>query len=293
LKSIPVETSRGSRARQRAIEIEVETSARKRQRIARDAAQHLAQVDVAVRLDRGHGQRRQRAAGGIADDAQRRERQARLGGIGRRDMAFHVDRRAPVSECSAALQAVAAITCSTPARPPRTTRRRPSAMLAISSSFSARPASQRVSPAMTSVATTTSPDFSDGSSPPATPKLMTPLNVDGIQRRQQRAQLLRIATAADHDHAGPGRDAGLLHKTSHDQNRPWINRIETRIAHGSRRPPPPNHPAVGASQISIPRQRPERKELRVAMIAQIKHPRKARCRVALLVPQPFFGLCGF
>ena len=33
-----------------------------------------------------------RAAGGIADDAQRREWQARLGGIGGSDMAFHVDR---------------------------------------------------------------------------------------------------------------------------------------------------------------------------------------------------------
>ena len=32
-----------------------------------------------------------RAAGGIADDAQRRERQAGLGGIGGRDMAFHID----------------------------------------------------------------------------------------------------------------------------------------------------------------------------------------------------------
>jgi len=85
---------------------------------------------------------------------------------------------APVSRRSAALQARAAITCSTPARPPRTTRRRRNAMLAISSSLSDRPASQRASPARTSVATTTSPDFSAGSSPPATPKLMTPLKVD-------------------------------------------------------------------------------------------------------------------
>src|ERR1043166_4271478 len=29
------------------------------------------------------------------------------------------------------------------------------------------------------------------------------------------------------------------------------------------------------------------------MIAQIKHPWKPRCRVALLVPQPFFGLCAY
>ena len=62
----------------------------------------------------------------------------------------------------------------------------------------------------------------------------------------------------------------------------------------TRRPPPPNshpdpyHPAVGASQIPIPRQRPERKELRVTMITQIKHPRKARCRVALPRPTALF-----
>src|SRR5581483_7076120 len=37
-----------------------------------------------------------------------------------------------------------------------------------------RPASQRVSPAMTSVATTTSPVFREGSSPPATPNEITP-----------------------------------------------------------------------------------------------------------------------
>ena len=62
----------------------------------------------------------------------------------------------------------------------------------------------------------------------------------------------------------------------------------------TRQSPPPNshsdpyHPAVGALQVSIPRQRPERKELRVTMITQIKHPRKARSRVALLVPQALF-----
>ena len=121
-----------------------------------------------------------------------------------------------------------------------------------------------------------------------------------IQRCQQRAQLLRIARTADHDHAGPGRDAGLLHQSCYDQNRPRIIRIAiNQIVRESRRPPPPKshpdpyHPAVGASQISVPRQRPERKELRVAMITQVKHPRKARCRVSRLVPQPFLGLCGF
>src|SRR3984957_12139546 len=86
---------------------------------------------------------------------------------------------APVSERNAALPSRATTTCSTPARPPLTTRRRPSATLAISSSLSARPASQRGAPASTSVATTTSPDRSVGSSPPATPKLITPRIVEG------------------------------------------------------------------------------------------------------------------
>ncbi len=94
-------------------------------------------------------------------------------------MALHVDGGRPGLRAQRGLPGWAATTCSTPARPPLTTRRLPSATLAISSSLSARPASQRVSPASTSVATTTSPDFSVGSSPPATPKLMTPLIVDG------------------------------------------------------------------------------------------------------------------
>ena len=54
---------------------------------------------------------------------------------------------------------------------------------------------------------------------------MTPLIVDGVKHREQRPQLLRIATAADDGHAGPGRDAGLLHQTSHNQYRPRVNWI--------------------------------------------------------------------
>ena len=60
--------------------------------IARNPAQHLAEVDVAVRLDGALGQRRKRPAGGIGDHPQRRERQAGLGGIGCGDMTFHIDR---------------------------------------------------------------------------------------------------------------------------------------------------------------------------------------------------------
>ena len=205
---------------------------------------------------------------------------------------------APVSECSAALQAVAAITCSTPARPPRTTRRRFSAALAIISSFNASPARKRVSPDRTSVATTTSPDFNDGSSPPATPNEITPLNVDessvASSARNCCGSLLLHMTIM------PGPAAMRASCTKPVTIKTGRGSIELYDQYPrSRRPPPPKshpdpyHPAVGASQIPIPRQRPERKELRVAMITQIKHPRKACSRVARLVPQPFFGLCGF
>src|SRR6516164_2227026 len=86
---------------------------------------------------------------------------------------------APVVCRNAALQACATTTSSTPASPPLTTRRRPSATLAICSSLSETPASQRASPATTAVATTTSPDFNEGSSPPATPNETTPRIVAG------------------------------------------------------------------------------------------------------------------
>ena len=54
-----------------------------------------------------------------------------------------------------------------------------------------------------------------------------------FHRCQQRAKLLRIAGTANDDHAGAGRNAGLLHQTGHDQNRPRIGRIEiNRTVHG-------------------------------------------------------------
>jgi len=38
----------------------------------------------------------------------------------------------------------------------------------------------------------------------------------GVDHGQKRPQLLRIAAAADNGHAGPGRNSGLLHQTSHN-----------------------------------------------------------------------------
>ena len=57
------------------------------------------------------------------------------------------------------------------------------------------------------------------------------------KRRQQRTKLLRIARAANHDHAGAGRDAGLLHQSSDNQHRPRIN----LAVHGLSGPRPQNH----------------------------------------------------
>ena len=54
---------------------------------------------------------------------------------------------------------------------------------------------------------------------------MTPLIVVGSNTVSSARNCCGIATAADHGHAGPGRDAGLLHQTGHNQYRPRINSI--------------------------------------------------------------------
>ena len=209
----------------------------------------------------------------------RRRRRLRYGSPCRR-------RRAPVSERNAAFVDRAATTCSTPARPPLTTRRRPSATLAISSSFSAKTGQP---------AGVAGQDFGRhhdiarlqrGIQSAATPKLMTPRIVVGSKTvrsaRNCCGSLLLQMTVMP----GPAAMRASCDQTSHDQYRPRVN----AIARGRAVPSPPishsdpYHPAVGVPQVPIPRQRPERKELRITMIAQIKHPRKACCRVALLVP---------
>ena len=90
---------------------------------------------------------------------------------------------------------------------------------------------------MTSVATTMSPDFSVGSSPPATPKLITPLNVEGSSvassARNCRGSLLLQITIMP----GPAAIRASCTKTSHDQNRPRVN----SIARGQLVPRPQSH----------------------------------------------------
>ncbi len=64
-----------------------------------------------------------------------------------------------------------------------------------------------------------------------------------IERRQQRTELLRIARTADNDHAGPGRNAGLLHQPRNNQDRPPINRtFRHRLTRGGPRRPPSHIP---------------------------------------------------
>ena len=58
----------------------------------------------------------------------------------------------------------------------------------------------------------------------------------GIKNRQQLAQLLRVATAADHRQTRTGRNPGLLRQTSHDQDRPRVH-----LGRGSAIPCPQSH----------------------------------------------------
>ncbi len=104
---------------------------------------------------------------------------------------------APVSECScrlAGLRGNDALDAGEPAAhhaaAARVGLQRFSVALAIISSFSAMSARNLVSPAMTSVATTTSPVFSDGSRPPATPKEITPRKVDESSVESRARKLL-------------------------------------------------------------------------------------------------------
>ena len=222
--------------------IPVETSARSVRRIAREAAQHLAQVDIAVRLDGALGQRRQRPAGGIGDHPQRRKGNAGLGRIGRRDMAFHVDRGRPGLGMQRGLAG----------------GRRDHLFDAGKAAADHAPALQRGAGDHFLVQRQTGQKAGIAGQNLGrhhhVARLQRRIEPAGdaerdhtperrwIQCRKQRAQLLRIATAADHDHAGPGRYAGLLHQSCHDQNRPRINRILFDwTVHGRGGPRPQNH----------------------------------------------------
>ena len=196
--------------------IPVETSARKRQRIARHAAQHLAQIDIAVRLDRGHRQRRQGAGRGIADDAQRREGKPGFGGVGGGDMAFHIDGRSPRFRAQRGL-AVLGRDHLLDAR-----KAAPDHAAAPQGHAGDHFLVQRETRQPAGVAGHNFGRHHDIAGFQARIETTRDAEADHaadrrwVEHRQQRAQLLRIATAADDGHAGPGRDAGLLHQTSHN-----------------------------------------------------------------------------
>ena len=56
--------------------------------------------------------------------------------------------------------------------------------------------------------------------------------------------------------------------------------------------PHPYSLAVGRFQIPISRQRPQREEFRITVIAQVEHPRKASGCIPLLVPNALFALAA-
>src|SRR5580704_1933877 len=56
--------------------------------------------------------------------------------------------------------------------------------------------------------------------------------------------------------------------------------------------PPRHRPRIAALQIPVARQRPEREEFRVAVVAQIEHARKTRAGIVLFVPETVAALRG-
>ena len=99
-------------------------------------------------------------------------------------------------------------------------------------------------------------------------------HVADVDAGQFRPQTIWIAAAADD--AG---DAAALRRSADSRAMPVITRsICDHI---------PNVTAarVGALEIAVARQRPEREELRIAVVAQIEHARKPRRSVTLLVPK--------
>src|ERR1700683_1219028 len=219
----PQKASTAASALPRAIEIDPGRDQRaQRQRSARHPAQHLAQVDVAIRLDRGQRQRRQGTGGGVADDPQGGERKPGLGGIGRRDMAFHVDRRGPGLGAQRGLSGpgddhLFHAGKAAPDHAPASQRDAGDQFLIQRET--GQPAGvaghdfgrhHDVAGLQTGVQ---SAGHAEADHPPDRRR---------VENGQQRPQLLRIAAAADHGHAGPCRDARLLNQTCHNQYRPRV-----------------------------------------------------------------------
>jgi hypothetical protein len=167
-----------------------------------------------------------RAAGGVADDAQGCERQACLGGIGGCNMAFHIDRGGAGLRAQRGFSGpgrhhlldTGKAAPDHPAAPQRHTgdpffiereTRQPAGVAGqnLGRHYDIARFQRRIE---------ATGDAEADDAP----------NRRGVEHRQQRPQLLRIATAADNRHAGAGRDAGLLDQTSHNQYRPRVNCID-------------------------------------------------------------------
>ena len=245
-------------------------------------------------------QRRQRAVGGIADHAQRRKGNACLGGIGCRDMAFHVDRGSPGLRVQRGLAGLGGNHLldageTAPDHAPALAARR---WRSSPRSAPDRPASAYRRPALRSPPRRR-PDFSDGSSPPATPKLITPRNVDGSSvassaRNCCGSLLLQMTVMPGPAAMRASCTSPVTIKTGRGSIEIALNRLSTVAA---ARPqihiPTPTTLLLVLLKFRYRANAQSGKNFGVAMISQIKHPRKACSRVALLIPQPFFRLCAF
>ncbi|CCD95423.1 hypothetical protein BRAO375_4270019 [Bradyrhizobium sp. ORS 375] len=193
-------------------------------RIASEAAQDHRQVDIAVRLDRVLGKRRQRAVGWIGDDAQRGERQAVLGGIGGRDMALHVDggsARLHAQRRLAGLRHHHFLGAGEHATHHAALLQRGAGDVFFAQRQAGQPpciargdlgGDDNVAGLEARIEAAGDAEADDAA------------DRGRIEHGEQRAQLPGIARTADDHHARPGRDARLLHKSRHDQDRPRINR---------------------------------------------------------------------
>ncbi len=200
----------------------VETSARSVLGLRATPRSTLAQIDVAVRLDRPHRQRRQGTAGGIADDAQGRERQAGLGGVGCGNMALHIDGRRPGFRAQRRLAGASGDHLldageATPDHPPAAERDARDPFLVQSEPGQPAGIAGQHLGGDDDIARS-----ERGIEPTGDAEADDAPDRRGVKHRQKCPQLLRIAAAADHGHARPGRDSGLLHQTSHNQHRPRV-----------------------------------------------------------------------
>lgn len=227
--------SAATQAAQRSIEIDPGGYQRAQgQWVSRKTAEHLLQIDVAVRLDGAAGNRRKRSRRGIADYTQCSKGKTRFGGIGGRDVAFHVDGRGAGLGMEYRLAGLPnhdlldtgkpgadhLLTAEAGAIDQFLTKRK--ACLPSRLTIHDFRGDHDVSGLQRWVEAAGDPEADHAS------------HRRRIEPREKRPQLPGIAAAANDGHAGARSDAGFLNQTGHNQYRPRVK----GIAHGyvNRRP---------------------------------------------------------